>query len=88
MVCLGEGGKVGVILDINSKTKIFFQLFGDVEIVPVEIAKPDGDVALNNARHGDGARFNTRHAEIDANLLAEVLVELVLVLDSGEFDRM
>lgn len=86
-MCFGERGKVGVIFDENREAKIFFKLLGDVEIVPIEIPEPDGDIALDDARHGDGAGFNARYAKIDANLLAEVFVKLALVLDSGEFDR-
>jgi len=87
MMRFGERGKVGVIFDENREAEILFKLFGDIKIVPIEIAEPNGDIALNDARHGDGAGFDARYAKIDANLLAEVFVKLALVLDGGKFDR-
>ncbi len=88
MVCLGERSEISVVFDVDGEAEIFFELFGDVEIVPVEIAEPDGDVAFDDAWHSNGARLDVRDAEIDTDLLAEIFVKLALVLNSGEFDRM
>lgn len=83
-----KSGEISIIFDVNREAKILFELFSDVEIMPVKITEPDGNIALDNARHGDGARFNTRNTEVDADLLTEVFVELALVLNSGKFNGM
>ena len=85
-VGLGEGGKIGVVIEVNGEIEVVLEHGGKVEIVPVEIAKPDGLIVLNDARHGDSDGLEARDAEINPDLLEHDAVEFLLVLDGGEFD--
>ena len=88
MVGLGESGEIGVVFNVDGEAEIIVEFGGDIKIVPVEVAKPSGNVAFDDAGHRDGARFNAGNTEVNADLLAEVLVKLALVLEGSEFNGM
>ena len=55
--------------------------------MPGEIAKPEDFIIFDGAWNGDTNEVEVGDAEVDANLLEEVGVEIGLVLDSRKFDR-
>lgn len=84
---LGEGGEIGVVLDINRDVyEVFLEHGSEIEIAPREIAEPDGLVALDDSRHRDRDSLDARENEIDANLLEQGGVKDVLIGDGGETD--
>ena len=87
LISFGEGGQISVIVYIDREAEISLEHSGKAEIVPVEIAEPDSFVALDDAWHRDRDGLEARNAEIDADLLKDDTVVLLLILDSGEFDR-
>ena len=58
-VSLGESGKVGVVVHENRGAELGLEHGGEVEVVPVEIAEPDGFVVLDDAGHGDRDSLET-----------------------------
>ena len=86
---LGEGGKIGVVFDVGWDIgKVALEKFGEIKVVPRKIAKPDGLIALDDARHSDGNSFNAAQDEIDADLLKKILVKDILIRDGRKADRM
>ena len=84
----GEGSEVGVVFDESRELVIFFELVGDIEGLPREIAEPDGAIVLHNAGHCDTEGDNFGHDEIDADLLEEELVEFLLIDRGLKLDGM
>lgn len=82
----GDDGEIAVVLDVGWFAKIFFKFFGEIEVFPGEIAEPSAFVILDDARHGDAESSNVVDDEIDANLLAKVIIKGVLVGAGREFD--
>lgn len=68
LVCLGESGKVGVILDDDRLIKIALEKMGDIEVLPGEITEVNSDIIFDDARHSNANHINIAHREIDANL--------------------
>lgn len=83
---LGDDGEIAVVLDVGRLTKIFLEFLREIEVFPGEIAEPSAFVILDNARHSDAKSDDVIEDEIDADLLAKVIIEGVLVGAGREFD--
>lgn len=82
----GDYGEIAVVFDVGWFAEIFLKFLGEVEVFPGEIAEPSAFVILDDARHGDAESNNVVENEIDANLLAKVIVKGVLVGAGREFN--
>lgn len=83
---LGDDGEIAVVLDVSRLTKIFLEFLREIEVFPGEIAEPSAFVILDNARHSDAKGDDVVENEINADLLAEVIVKGFLVGAGREFD--
>ena len=83
---LGDDGEIAVVFDVGWFAEIFLKFFGEIEVFPGEIAEPSAFVILDDARHGDAKSDDVVEDEIDADLLAEVIVKGFLVGAGREFN--
>ena len=83
---LGDDGEIAVVLDVSRLTKIFLEFLREIEVFPGEIAEPSAFVIFDNARHGDAESDDVVEDEIDADLLAKVIVKGFLVGAGREFN--
>ena len=84
---LGDGGEVAVVLDQGRLAEIFLEFLCEVEVLPREIAEPGAFVVLDDAWHGDAEGDYFAEDEVDANLLAKIIVESVLIGVGRELNR-
>lgn len=84
---LGDGGEVAVVLDKGRLAEIFLELLCEVEVLPREIAEPGAFVVFDDAWHGDAEGDYFAEDEVNANLLAKIIVESVLIGVGGELNR-
>lgn len=84
----GKRGEVAVVLDVSGFSKIFREFLSEIEVFPGEIAEPSAFIVFDDARHRDAKSDHFVEDEIDANLLAKVIIKGVLVGAGREFDGM
>ena len=83
---LSERSKISVVIHVDGEIKVVLEHGRKVEVVPVEVAKPDGLVVFDDTGHRNGDGLEVGSAEIDADLLEDNTVKFLLILDSGEFN--